>query len=206
MARGVKLGTKRGCYKRFNKWRLRKLAKAIRAGEIDPQAVQQAFESTGRWPDRIIADQLRDGFSFDPERLASAVEALGVPQRKPTKKLPLWLAKAAMRHLQREYGGMGQPIHKALRAQYPYNDNAKVRAYHRRVEKDFGKRTKSGLDRRIDDVWPGRVPGRFPELEQGIRDSAAGLSVHGVPLELLQSMMTKRWPNLLNQNVLIRGR
>lgn len=191
MPRGVKSGSKRGCYRRFNKPRLRKLAWDIRAGKIDPQAVAQAFDSTGRLPDRLIADRLRAGGQFDPQRLAQAVENLADrqnPVRVP-KKLPLWMAKGALRHLALEYGGNGEPIHKALKAVYPYGEHHKVRAYYRQLEGDYGRRSTSTIERRLDDIWPHRKPGQHPELQQAIRESLSGPSV---PLAIWRSISRKK--------------
>lgn len=116
MPRGVKAGSKRGCYTRFSEPRLRKLARDIRQGKVDRAAVAQAFESTKRVSDFLIASQLREQKEFNLNRLAQAVEALGAPQRPVSKSklLPLWVSKGALRHLAKEHGGRGEPIHQAL--------------------------------------------------------------------------------------------
>lgn len=190
MARGVKARTKRGCYNRHSKPRLRKLARDILAGTIDPEAVAQAFESTHRLPDLLIASQLRQGWAFSPQRLAQAVEALGTPH-KPVRKpnpLPLWMSKAALKHMAKEHGGKGQPIHKALGVGYPYAEHPRVQAYHRQLRKDYGQRSKATLAQQLNDLWPTRTRGEHPELERAIKKSLSG---YGVPLEVWQSLM--RW-------------
>jgi hypothetical protein len=190
MARGVKAGSKRGSYRRLSKSVLRKLARDVKAGSFDREAVAQAFESSNQLPDRLIAAQLRVGGQFDPARLAAAVESLAVTHRpfKAPERLPLWMAKAAMKHLSPALGGKGEPIHKALQAEYPYGDDPKVRAYYRRLEKDYGKRSKSAIFAEINVRWPERQPGRFPELEKALSDSLSG---YGVPLEVWRSVTRK---------------
>ena len=190
MTRGVKLGTKRGCYKRFNKHRLRKLALDILAGRIDREAVAHAFQSTNLLSDRIIADQLLAGEQFNFQRLARAVVSLSVTQipfRAP-KRVPLWMAKASLRHLASANGGRGEAIHKALRVAYPYTEHPKVRAFHRQLIRDYGQRNKGEIERQLKDKWPQRKPGQFPELEKAIR---ASLSGYGVPLEVWRSLSRK---------------
>jgi hypothetical protein len=191
MARGVKPGSKRGCYKRVNKPRLRKLARDIRKGKIDPEAVAQAFESTGGLPDKIIASHLRLDRHFDPQRLADAVENLAVPQgrSRPGRPLPIWLVEAAHRHLAKKYGGKGEPIHKALGVEYPYIEHPRVRAYHRQLVRDHGPRSKSWLGQQLDDLWPQRTRGQHPQIERAIKESLSG---YGVPLEVWRSLMRKR--------------
>lgn len=190
MARGVKAGTKRGPYRRLNKSVLRKLARDVRVGSFDREAVAQAFESSNRLPDRLIAAQLRVGGQFDPARLACAVESLAVaplPFKAP-ERLPLWMAKAAMKHLSPALGGKGEPIHQALQAEYPHGDDPKVRAYYRRLLKDYGQRSNSAILRKINVRWPERQPGRFPELEKALSDSLSG---YGVPLDVWRSVTRK---------------
>lgn len=192
MSRGVKTGTKRGFYKRHSKPRLRKLVRHILAGNIDPEAVAQAFESSNRLADLVIASQLREGREFDPKRLAQAVEGLATlqkPHRKP-KPIPLSMAKAALRHLPKEDGGKGEPIHKALRVQFPYSDHPRVRAYHRQLEKDYGRRSKDRLVQELDDRWPERTPGQHPEMERAIRQHFSGC---GIPLEVWRGIMRRRY-------------
>jgi hypothetical protein len=191
MPRGVKTGTKRGFYKRHSKPRLRKLARDILAGNIDPEAVAQAFESTNRLADLLIASQLREGREFNAKRLARAVEGLATlqkPPRKP-KPIPLSMAKAALRHLPKEHGGKGEAIHKALRVEFPYTDHPRVRAYHRQLEKDYGKRSKGRLEQELDDRWPERTRGRHPEMERAIKERLSG---YGVPLEVWRSVKRRR--------------
>ena len=190
MPRGVKLGTKRGLYTRFHKPMLRKLARDILTGKFDRETTAQAFESTNRLPDRLIAAQLRVGGQFDPPRLASAVENLAVAQRpfKAPERLPLWMAKAAMKHLSPALGGKGEPIHQALQAEYPHGDDPKVRAYYRRLLKDYGQRSNSAILRKINVLWPERQPGRFAELEKALSDSLSG---YGVPLDVWSSVTRK---------------
>ena len=191
MSRGVKPGTKRGCYKRIGKPRLRALARAIRAGKIDPEAVAQAFESAGGFPNLLIAKNLRSGAEFAPDRLALAVERLA-SQPKPgpqEKQLQLWMAKAALRHLVAEYGGQGLPIHLALGVDYPYGEDKTVRAYYRQLRKDHGARSKRAIEKRLAEIWPKRAPDQFPELEQAIRESLSG---YGVPLAIWRSLRSKR--------------
>ncbi len=191
MPRGVKAGTKRGCYKRHSKPRLRKLARDILAGKIDPEAIAQAFESTNRLPDLLIAYHLRDGRKLDPKRLAQALEALAEPQVQPLKPKPLppWMAKAALRHLAKEHGGGGEPIHKALGVGYPYAEHPQVRAYHRQLLKDYGPRSKGRVCQQLDDIWPDRTRGQHPEMERAIKDSLTG---DGVPLEIWRRVMRKQ--------------
>ena len=191
MAKGVKPGSKRGCYKRVNKPRLYKLARDIRGGKIDPEAVAQAFESTGLLPDRVVASHLRLDRQFDPQRLADAVENLAVPQGRSRsgKPLPLWLAKAALRHLAKEHGGKGEPIHKALGVGYPYAEHPRVRAYHRQLNRDYGPRSKGWLERQLDDLWPQRTRRQHPEMERAIKERLSG---YGVPLEVWRSLTRKR--------------
>jgi hypothetical protein len=190
MARGVKAGSKRGSYRRLSKSVLRKLARDVKAGSFDREAVAQAFESSNQLPDRLIAAQLRVGGQFDPARLAAAVESLAVTHRpfKAPERLPLYMAKAAMKHLSPALGGKGEPIHKALQAEYPYGDDPKVRAYYRRLEKDYGKRSKSAIFAEINVRWPERQPGKFPELEKALSDSLSG---YGVPLDVWRSVTRK---------------
>lgn len=191
MPRGVKLGTRRGCYTRHSKPRLRKLVRDILAGKIDAEAVAQAFESTDRLADLLIARHLRQGKEYAPERLAQALEGLAntpVKARKP-KTVPLWMAKAALRHLPKEHGGKGEPIHKALGVAYPYAEHPRVQAYHRQLVKDYGPRIKSRLLQKLDNMWPQRTRGQHPELEKAIMKSLSG---HGVPLEIWRSVRRKR--------------
>lgn len=190
MTRGVKLGAKRGCYKRFNKPSLRKLARDILAGRIDREAVAHAFQSTTLLSDRIVADQLLGGEQFSLPRLARAVENLSLTQTpfRAPKMVPLWMAKAALRHLALANGGSGQAIHKALRVAYPYTEHPRVRAYHRQMICDYGQRNKAEIERQLKDKWPQRKAGQFPELEKAIR---ASLSGYGVPLEVWRSLNRK---------------
>jgi hypothetical protein len=192
MPRGVQPGSKRGRYRDFTKPRLHKLARDIRAGRIDPDAVAEAFENTGQFSDRLIADSLRMGGKFSPQRLANAVENLAVPSKRSRagRPLPLWLVKAALRHLPKEYGGKGEPIHKALRVDYPYNDHPRVRAYHRQLKKDYGPRSKGRLEQELDDRWPERTRGQHPEMERAIREHFSG---YGIPLEVWRGIMRRRY-------------
>lgn len=190
MPRGVKLGTRRGCYTRHSKPRLRKLARDILAGKIDAEAVAQAFESTDRMADLLIARHLRQGKEYAPERLAQALEGLAntpVKPRKP-KPIPLRLAKAALRHLAKEHGGKGEPIHKALRVEYPYHEASVVRAYHRQLAKDYGPRGRGVMEKKLETLWPQRTQGRYPEVEEAIKQSLSG---YGVPREIWRSLMRK---------------
>lgn len=191
MPRGVKAGSKRGCYKRHSKPRLRKLARDILAGKADPEEVAQAFESTDRVTDYLIARHLRQGNGYDPQRLAQAVEALSTQQAPPNKPKPLslWKAKAGLKHLAKEHGGKGQPLHKALGAEYPYADDHRVRAYHRQLVKDYGPRSKGKLAQQLDELWPIRTQGEHPELARAIRQSLSG---YGVPLELWRSVVRRK--------------
>jgi hypothetical protein len=187
MPRGVKVGTKRGCYKLHSKPRLRKLARDIRAGKFDLEAVAHAFESTGLRPDRVIADCLRAGRQFARYQLARAVENLAAHKpHRLTKPLPIWMTEAARRHLPEEYGGKGEPIHKALGVEYPYAEHPRVRAYHRQLVRDYGPRSKGMLAQRLDHVWPQRTRGEHPELEKAIKESLSG---SGVPLEVWRTLV-----------------
>lgn len=170
MSRGVKAGTRRGHYKRFNKPRLQKLAIAIRAGRTDCEAVAQAFESVSGTSNTAIAQALRAGAHFDPIRLASALEKLGAQIRLPRlhRSLPLWMVKAALLHQRK------MPLHKALRANYPYSDDTNLRSYLRQMRRDFGPRAPKDIERQLNDFWPSRIPGQFPELEQAIREALSG--------------------------------
>jgi hypothetical protein len=191
MPRGVKLGTKRGRYKALNKAKLYNLAHSIIAGHVDREMVALAFESTKRLPDRLIADQLRAGDQFNLQRLARAVKDLNDRRIRSPKQspLPLWMVKAALRHLSPEYGGGGEAIHKALRVDYPYSEHPKVRAYHRQLVRDYGQRSKGEIERKLNEIWPQRKPGSNPELERALRECLSG---HGVPLEVWRSIRRKR--------------
>ncbi len=190
MTRGVKLGINRGCYKRINKHRLRKLARDILAGRIDCEAVAHAFQSTSLISDRIIAAQLLAGKQFNLQRLARAVENLSVTQTRfrGPKMVPLWMVKGALRHLAVENGGGGQPIHKALRVDYPYIEHPRVRAYHRQLVRDYGPRSKGAIEAKLSQIWPHHTPGLHAELERELEDSLAG---HGIPLEVWRSLGRK---------------
>lgn len=190
MPRGVKAGSKRGCYKRHSKPRLRKLARDILAGKADPEEVAQAFESTNRVTDCLIARHLRQGNGYHPQRLAQAVEALATQQKPPLnqKPLPMWQVKAALKHLAEGHGGKGQPIHKALGVEFPYAENSRVRAYHRQLVRDYGPRSKKRLIRELDELWPMPMREKYPELEEAIKQSLSG---YGVPLEVWRSWMRK---------------
>ena len=190
MPRGVKAGAKRGRYKRHSKPRLRQLARDVRAGKPDPEALAHAFESTGWLADRLIAESLRAGRQFEPTRLARAVEKLAAVHKPPPPRarLPLWMAKAALRHLAQEYGGKGEPIHKALRAEYPYAEDARVRRYYRQLARDHGSRDKAAIEDKIANIWPHKASRRHPILERAIKESQAG---YGVPLAVWKSVSKK---------------
>lgn len=190
MGRGVKAGTRRGHYKRHGKPRLKQLARGIRCNRIDAEAVAQAFEASGGTFNLAIAAQLRAGLPFNAERLASALEKLAIRLKPcpPRKRLPLSMAKGALRHLDRIYGGKGLPIHKALGVVYPYADDPRVRAYHRQLTRDYGPRSLKHTEKRLNEVWPGRRRGYFPHLEQAVKEAILG---HGVPLAVWRAVRRK---------------
>lgn len=180
MTRGVKAGTKRGPYKRFNISLLRRLAKDVRKGSLDREIVAQAFESSGRIPDAAIARAIRAGREFDSARLANAIEAIGTPTKisKATKRLPLSVAKAALKHQR------GMPLIKATGATYPYGDDASWRSYLKRLNADYGKRRKQDIELKLANKWSDRTPRQFPDVELAIRRCLSG---EGVPLEIHQA-------------------
>jgi hypothetical protein len=180
MTRGVKSGVRRGHYRRFNKNRLRKLARDILNGNIDHEAVAQAFESGGGAPDLLIAWKIRAGAQYEPVRLASAVEGLGnrTKMLKTKKPLPLWMVKAALKHQR------GMTLHKALGDINDYTEDPHWRAYHRRMNADYGKRSKKEIELKLHNLWPKRIPGQFPEIEKAIREALSG---RGVPLAVYRA-------------------
>lgn len=177
MTRGVKAGTRRGHYNRFNKARLRKLAQDMLLGNMDRQAVAQAFNSTGRAPDQVIAAQIQAGLQFDISRLAQALICLGEPSKsaKPPKAVPIWMAKAAIKHRN------GMKLSDALGLDEDYSEHKKWRAYHRQLNTDYGSRSARSIDHKINRLWPQRKRGQFPGLEQAIRSALHG---EGIPLAL----------------------
>ena len=191
MGRGVKKGTIRGDYRRHNKPRLAKLAQDIRANDLDPEAVANAFEARGDIWCLEIAKQLRGGAQFDPERLANAVLRLSDPISpvRKIKLLTLRQAKAALRHLPPELGGKGMSIHAAFGIDYPYAGDSDLRAYHRKMKKDYGKGDRRSSEVELANTWPSRTLGRFPKLEQAVCESLRG---YGVPIEIWRAVRRKR--------------
>ena len=191
MGRGVKKGTIRGDYRRHGKPRLVKLAKDIRANKLDAEAVAHAFEARGEFWDLLIAKQLRAGEQFNSERLADAVMRLQEPSvvKRNSKRIPMWMAKAALRRLSLEQGGKEMSIHAAIGVSYPYSEDRRVRAYHRQMTRDYGPRGGGHIEERLAKKWPYHTPGKFPKLDQAIRLSLLG---YGVPLEVWRAVRRKR--------------
>jgi hypothetical protein len=103
--------------------------------------------------------------------------------------LPDHPAKAALRHLEPKHGGKGEPIHAALRVDYPYSEHPKVRAYHRQLVRDYGQRSKGEIERKLNENWPKREPGSHPELERALKECLSG---YGVPQEVWRGLSRKR--------------
>jgi len=187
MTRGVKAGTLRGKYKQFNKLRLRKMARDVRLGDLGRECVAQAFESSKTLPDLQIARALRSGENYDAVRLANAIESLGNRKMasKPTKPLPLWMVKAALKHQR------GMTIHAALNVDYPYTEDPKLRAFHRRMNADYGNRSKGQVDQRLGDLWPDRKAGQFPEVERALTEALSG---NRVPIEVYRAQARRDFP------------
>lgn len=195
MTRGVKAGIRRGHYNRFSKPRLQKMANDIRNGRLDRDAVAHVFEITGSLPNSLIAQAIRAGAEFNPDRLASALERLGTPAKpsKHPKGVPIWMAKAAIKHRN------GMRLSDALGLGDDYSERQRWRAYHRLLKSDYGSRSARSIEKEINRRWPQRRRGLFPSLEQEIRCALGG---DGIPLALYRAWAQRDFWDQVEREIL----